>query len=72
MLRDVLRSLHGDAAAMRETVDLDALYIWSTMHGLAGMMNGECIDKLDIKAAVLKRAVRHAMGRMGIGLAGKM
>jgi AcrR family transcriptional regulator len=72
VLRDVLRRLHGDGPAMRETVDLDALYIWSTMHGLAGVMNGECIDKLDLKAAVLKRAVRHAMGRMGIGLAGNV
>jgi AcrR family transcriptional regulator len=72
VLRDVLRRLHGDAAAMRETVDLDALYIWSTIHGLAGVMNGECIDNLNIKATVLKRAVRHAMVRMGVGLAAKV
>jgi AcrR family transcriptional regulator len=69
VLRAVLRRLHGDAPAMRATVDLDALYIWSTMHGLAGVMNGQCIGKLDLKATVLKRAVPHAMARMGIGLA---
>jgi hypothetical protein len=39
---------------------------------LAGVMNGQCIDKLDLKASVLKKAVRHAMERMGMGLAGKM
>jgi AcrR family transcriptional regulator len=70
VLRGVLRRIHGDAPAMRELVELDALYIWSTMHGLAGVMNGPCIDKLDLKARVLKRAVRHAMDRMGVGLAG--
>jgi AcrR family transcriptional regulator len=70
ILRDVLRRLHGDSAAMQERVELDALYIWSTMHGLAGVMNGNCIDKLDLKPKVLKQAVRHAMERMGIGLAG--
>ena len=63
--------MHGETAAMREAVDLDALYIWSTVHGLAGVMNGQCVDKLDIKAAALKRAVRHAMERMGVGLTGR-
>lgn len=40
VLRDVLRRMHGDSPAMREAVELDALYIWSTVHGLAGVMNG--------------------------------
>jgi hypothetical protein len=69
VLRGVLRRMHGDSAARREAVELDALYIWSTMHGLAGVMNGECIDKLGLKASVLKHAVRHSMQRMGVGLA---
>jgi AcrR family transcriptional regulator len=72
VLRSVLRRIHGNSAAMREAVELDALYIWSTVHGLAGVMNGQCIDKLDLKATVLKRAVRHSMQRMGIGLAGRI
>jgi AcrR family transcriptional regulator len=72
ILRGVLRRMHGDSAAMREAVELDALYIWSTMHGLAGVMNGQCIDKLGLKAGVLKRAVRHAMDRLEIGLSGKL
>ncbi len=72
VLRGVLRRMHGETAAMREAVELDALYIWSTVHGLAGVMNGQCIDKLDLKANVLKQAVRHSMQRMGIGLAGKV
>jgi AcrR family transcriptional regulator len=70
VLRGVLRRLHGDTPATREAVDLDALYIWSTVHGLAGVMNGPCIDHLDVKAKVLKQAVRHAMERMRVGLAG--
>jgi hypothetical protein len=66
VLRGVLRRMHGEAAAVREAVD-----IWSTVHGLAGVMNGQCIGKLDIKASVVKRAVRHAMDRMAAGLAGE-
>lgn len=71
VLRGVLRRMHGDTPDARETIELDALYIWSTMHGLAGVMNGQCIDKLDLRARVLRQAVGHAMERMGIGLAGK-
>jgi AcrR family transcriptional regulator len=69
VLRGVLRRMHGDTPEMRETVDLDALYIWSTVHGLAGVMNGPCIDRLDIKARALKQAIRHAMDRMSVALA---
>jgi AcrR family transcriptional regulator len=68
ILRGVLRRLHGEAEALRDTVELDALYIWSTMHGLAGVMNGPCVDGLGLKASVLNQAVPHAMQRMGEGL----
>lgn len=68
ILRGVLRRLHGHSAATREAVELDALYIWSTVHGVAGVMNGPCLDKLDLKKSVLKKAVSHAMERMGRGM----
>lgn len=71
VLRGVLRRMHGDTAEVRETIELDALYIWSTMHGLAGVMNGQCIGKLDLEAKVLKQAVRHAMDRMSVSLGRK-
>jgi AcrR family transcriptional regulator len=72
VLRGVLRRMYGDSAAVRDTVELDALYIWSTMHGLAGVMNGQCIGKLDLKPRVLKQATQHAMDRLGLGLAGSI
>ncbi len=68
ILRGVLRRLYGDTAAQRQRVELDALYIWSTMHGLAGIMNGQCLGHLGLKAGVLKQAVAHAMERMNTGL----
>lgn len=71
ILRGVLKRMHGDSAAKREALELDALYIWSTVHGLAGVMNGQCIDKLDLKATVLKKLVGHTMERMEIALAGR-
>jgi AcrR family transcriptional regulator len=69
VLRGVLRRMHGDSAARRETVELDALYIWSMVHGLAGVMNGPCVDRLGVQPGVLQQAVGHAMARAGLGLA---
>ena len=68
MRRGVLRRLHGGDAAQPDLVELDALYIWSTMHGLAGVMHGPCIGGMGLETGVLQQAVRHAMGRLGQGL----
>lgn len=69
ILRDVLRRLHGDSAAVRDLIDLDALHIWSAVHGLAGVMNGPCIERLALRPKVLKQVVRHAMDRLALGMA---
>ena len=69
ILRRVLRRLHGESAGVDDRVDLDALYIWSTVHGLAGVMNGNCIDKLNLKPAVLDQAIEHVIKRVELGLA---
>ena len=55
-------------AAMDDRVDLDALYIWSTVHGLAGVLNGNCIDKLNLKRKVLEQAIEHAIVMVELGL----
>lgn len=70
ILRRVLRRIHGDSAAMRERVELDALYIWSTIHGLAGVLNGNCVGQLGLKRGVLEQAAAYSMERMGVGLEG--
>jgi AcrR family transcriptional regulator len=72
VLLGVLRRIHGDSASMRKKVELDALYIWSTVHGLAGVMNGQCVDQLALQPGVMKQAIRHAMNRMSIALAGRV
>jgi hypothetical protein len=42
------------------------------MHGVAGVMHGSCIDKLDLSEQVLKQAMAHVMTRVGAGLAAKL
>lgn len=71
ILRKVLRRLHGNSPAMDDRVDLDALYIWSTVHGLAGVMNGNCIDKLNLKPTVLEQSIEHVIQMVELGLMAK-
>ncbi len=68
ILRQVLQRLHGTQPAQRDRVELDALYIWSTMHGLAGVMNGPCIAHLGLQPTLLAQALQHAMARLDAGL----
>jgi AcrR family transcriptional regulator len=71
ILRKVLRRVHGSTAAVRDAVDLDAMFIWSTMHGLAGVMNGNAIGQLSLKPRVLSQAAEHAMNMVGAALAAR-
>jgi len=70
ILRKVLRRLHGDGPGQRERVDIDALFIWSTIHGLVGVLDGNCADKLGIAPPVMDQAVAQILDkvRRGLGL----
>ena len=68
ILREVLRRIHGSSAKRRELVDLDAMFTWSTMHGLASVMNGSCIDKLGLQPKVVDQVIQHVMDRVTRGL----
>ncbi len=68
ILRQVLRRVHGTAVAGQDRVDFDALFVWSSMHGLAGVMNGECIGRLDLSPKVFDEASAHIMDMVERGL----
>jgi AcrR family transcriptional regulator len=70
VLRSVLRRLHGPGADTQALVDLDAMTIWSMVHGLAGVMSGPCLDQLGLSPTTLAQAVPHAMQRLGAALHG--
>lgn len=69
ILRQVLRRIHGDGAAQQARVDLDAMFVWSTMHGLVGVMHGDCLARLDLQQAVLPQLVQHVIDGVVRGLA---
>jgi AcrR family transcriptional regulator len=70
ILRQVLRRIHGSGAGHAERVDLDALFVWSTMHGLVGVIHGDCIGRLGLQKKLLRQAVQHVMDGVARGVGG--
>lgn len=66
-LRRAMARAHG-VKAPTQAVDLDALFVWATMHGLAGILSANCTTHLTLSPTVHKKAVAHVMGLIGRGL----
>ena len=52
-----------------EALALDALFVWSTMHGLAGILNGTAVSTLDLPRSLLAATPGFALARIGAALA---
>ena len=65
LLRDCLAALAGDDPHQAE---LDALFVWSTLHGFASIMQTDAVAKLQLPEDVLHRAAEHSMYRIGVAL----
>lgn len=70
VLRAVLRRLHGSGRAQRTRVDLDAMFIWSQMHGLASIAQANVMDHLGLVPQAGSRMVPHAMQMIDLALRG--
>lgn len=69
LLRNHLRRQHGTSPQQTERADLDALFIWSTLHGLASIMQAHVLPHLALAPAVMTQAQGHVMQQMGVALA---
>jgi AcrR family transcriptional regulator len=68
VLRSVFVKLHGSELEKNKVVELDALYVWSCMHGIAGLMQTNAIRNLSLSDEVLIESVGHMMQLMNVGL----
>ncbi len=68
-LRGVLKRVHGAGAAQRLAVEADAMFIWSTMHGLAGVLSSSLMPHLGLHANSRKQAAQQVLNRVGATLA---
>jgi AcrR family transcriptional regulator len=68
ILRSVLRRLHEAAPAQRKQVDLDALFIWSTLHGLSSIAQSDVMAHLRLGPGVVAGTPAHVMQRLSLSL----
>lgn len=69
VLRGVLRRMHGSGAGRAARVDLDAMFIWSCMHGVASISHGDVMSQLRLAPKVQGQATAHVMQMISRALA---
>jgi len=57
-------------SAGRSTANLDALFVWSVVHGLASILNSDTIKTLNFSEWELHQAAAHCLCRISVGLGG--
>ena len=50
------------------TRQLDALFIWATIHGMASILQSDVLQSLELTEEELQRAFPHALARLGLAL----
>jgi hypothetical protein len=67
-LRGTLRRIHGESPTQRIQADLDAMFIWSTLHGMASIKQADVMQHLELDAAVKDRFQIDLLEKIGIAL----
>lgn len=71
VLRRVLGRIHGGQAAMKRRVDLDAMFIWANMHGMATITQSNAMAHLGLPPKVLASAPAHMFEMIGAAMAAR-
>lgn len=66
LLVNGLRRLPFRGAA--DPAELDALFIWSSLHGLASILKGQLLETLEMPPAMVEQAAPFMLGRIGRAL----
>lgn len=69
ILREAIGRLHGPKAVKSGLADRDAMFVWSSMHGLAGVLQSNIMPTLALKPGVVEDAVKHIMCRISDAMA---
>jgi AcrR family transcriptional regulator len=67
LLRRALRRKHGPSAGA-DQIERDALFVWATIHGLAGILKSDVIDGLEFLEDAQSGALAHVLQRIGDAL----
>jgi AcrR family transcriptional regulator len=69
ILREALNRVHGVGEGQSTESDLDAMFVWATMHGLATITQNNPVEKLMSHKSNAARLTQHVMKRVESGLA---
>lgn len=61
ILRGVMRAMFGSAPSKRAVADLHAMFVWSAMHGIASLAQGNVMACLQLAPTVADKAPEHIM-----------
>ena len=70
ILRKSLRRMHGDEPKNFARADLDAMFIWSTLHGMASITHGNVMQHLLLAPGVVRGFRDDLMAKISTALAG--
>jgi hypothetical protein len=68
MLRDSLRSMQGNDEAHHANADRQAMFIWSTLHGMASITQANVMQHLSLASGGESDLRNDMMARIGLGL----
>lgn len=68
LLRDSLRGLHGNRPEHHAQADRQAMFIWSTLHGMASITQANVMRHLSLTPGVEQALRADILARIGLGL----
>ena len=68
VLREALTPLYAGTGAEADVIDADAMFVWSSMHGLATILQSQVMQHLDLKPDVIQHAAENVMQMIDVAL----
>lgn len=68
VLRKVLGRIYGTSEEAREKIDLDAMFIWSNMHGLVTITQSDVMQHLQVSAGVTRHTSDHVFAMISAAM----
>ena len=68
VLREALTPLYAGTGAGADVIDADAMFFWSSMHGLATILQSQVMQHLDLKPDVIQHAAENVIQMIDVAL----
>jgi len=68
VLREALAPLYAGTGAVSDVIDADAMFVWSTMHGLVTILQSQVMQHMDLKPNVMEHATANVMQMVDMAL----